>query len=106
MPEQLPYGRVADDEALLGQFGSQVRQALTRPAQGRHRIPSARRLHKGFERGDQCRLLVYPRFSSGPGLSLPSWVQYLAAIQFLEAVANGAVREPGGLSDCDDSTTA
>jgi hypothetical protein len=70
--EQVPHGGVTHAMALLPQLLGQAARTLTGPAQGRHRIPTSRRLHEGINRLEELLVLRGAGLTPCPVASHPA----------------------------------
>ncbi len=94
--QQLAEQSAANPVALGDQRLRQLRQALHRPAQRRHRIAARIRLDQRQQIGNQRGILRHPLLAATTGTADPTQVKHLGIGQFLQPPANRAGRHAGG----------
>ena len=95
--QQLPDRRRADRPALRGQRAGQLRGALARPPQRRHRVAARQRFDQEVQRLGDPRLRVLDAGAPRPGLA--DAVGRHALRQFVTPVPDRLARQPRGRRD-------
>lgn len=90
-------------EPPVAQAAGQTSRALAGPTQGMGRGTAGGRLDEPVEGVEQLRLRLAVRFASAAFTSLAVRRERFGIVEFLETVANGAIRETGGRGDEGDA---
>src|SRR4051812_49476458 len=87
--------RAPDTVALGNQRPRQLRQALARPTQRRHRIAARVRLDQRQQIRNQCGILRHPLLAAAAATTHTPEIQHVSGGQFLQAATDRAGRDPG-----------
>jgi hypothetical protein len=101
--QQLADQRAANPMPHGDQCPCQLRQALARPAQRRHRVTARVRLDQCQQIGNQRGILRHPLLAAPTRTTDPSKLMRLVGGQFLQAPANRAGGDPSGPRDRSDT---
>jgi len=98
--QQTAHQLLAGGETLLGQRHRQFLLALADPKQWRLRITADRRLHQFVQGLENPWLLLGRWLSAGTFPTNPFAEPHSTGPEIMEAAADRAARNPGGLRDC------